>query len=314
MTTRLLSLVIVVVTLAMSPSLRSVLVTEPFIPPAVAAGSDTTATAANAVVAPQGGLEHDVNRGGSDYRSFEMSQPDPTLCQKECENDATCRAFTYVKPGVQGPTARCWLKNAVPDASANTCCVSGVKSSGSTNSGLEVNINRRGGDYRHYDLPSNNPNQCRDDCANDSRCKSFTYLRPSYWGPNAHCFLKDSVPAATEESCCISGVKAGGGGGGGGGSAEAISGRWDFVCCSNRYKGEMSVEPKGGNRFEGWFYQVDHRIEGEINGNTVKFIRRFSGGSQQFTMTLSQDGRTMSGSFTGAKDNSVGTETYATRK
>src|SRR6185369_134154 len=183
------------------------------IQPTVAADSSNIKTIAiDPLLTPQGTLEYDTNRAGSDYRNFEQAQADPAICRNECANESTCKAFTYVKPGVQGAKARCWLKSDVPNASANSCCVSGIKSGGDSSGGLEVNVNRRGGDYRDYELPSNNPNQCRDDCLNDSRCQSFTFLRPSYWGPNAHCFLKNSVPAATQEACCISGLKSGGGG------------------------------------------------------------------------------------------------------
>src|SRR5207237_8212495 len=38
-----------------------------------------------------------------------------------------CRAWTYVKPGVQGNLARCWLKNQVPNPVRNaTFAISGV--------------------------------------------------------------------------------------------------------------------------------------------------------------------------------------------
>jgi hypothetical protein len=246
-------------------------------------------------ITPQENFEYDTNRSGSDYRSFE-TQADPAICRNECAKDATCRAFTYVKPGVQGPNAKCWLKNSVPGASANSCCVSGIKREAASPGGLEVDVNRRGGDYRHYDLPSNNPNQCRDDCMNDPKCKAFTFLRPSYWGPNAHCFLKDSVPGATQESCCISGVKAGGGDTSG--DARRLEGMWKFVCCGNNYSGGLFFKPEGGNRFTGYMYQQDHTIAGQINGNTVTFKRTFSGGSWDVTLTLNPDG-TLTGSFTG---------------
>ena len=72
-------------------------------------------------------LEPNTNRFGNDYRNITMDVPDPDLCRTECEKDPKCRAFTYVKPGIQGPKARCWLKDRVPAASANSCCVSGVK-------------------------------------------------------------------------------------------------------------------------------------------------------------------------------------------
>src|SRR5262249_45528329 len=69
-----------------------------------------------------------VDRPGSDYRSFDLGTPSPEQCRDTCMVEPQCLAFTYVNPGVQGPSARCWLKGAVPDAQANACCVSGVKS------------------------------------------------------------------------------------------------------------------------------------------------------------------------------------------
>jgi hypothetical protein len=169
----------------------------------------------SAPLTPQtgGGLEDNTNRPGSDYRSYEI-QADPGKCRNDCATDPTCKAFTYVKPGIQGPSARCWLKSAVPNATTDDCCITGVKSGCAAGGGLEVDVDRRGGDYRNYDLPDNNPNHCRDDCQNDPRCKAFTYLWPSFWGPNGHCFLKDSVPNAAPNGCCISGVKGGGNAGG----------------------------------------------------------------------------------------------------
>ena len=73
------------------------------------------------------GVEYDTDRAGSDYTSFDLVQADPALCKSSCYGQAKCKAWTYVKPGIQGPKARCWLKNSVPSAKANSCCVSGVK-------------------------------------------------------------------------------------------------------------------------------------------------------------------------------------------
>ena len=39
--------------------------------------------------------------------SFDLPAPRPELCRDACWRDAQCRAFTYVRPGVQGPNARC---------------------------------------------------------------------------------------------------------------------------------------------------------------------------------------------------------------
>jgi PAN domain len=72
-------------------------------------------------------LELNVDRPGSDYRSFDLGSTRPEECRDTCMVEPQCVAFTYVNPGVQGPSARCWLKSAVPPPSANNCCVSGVK-------------------------------------------------------------------------------------------------------------------------------------------------------------------------------------------
>lgn len=65
------------------------------------------------------------DRPGYDYSNFELKNPREILCQWSCQKDGRCRAWTFVKPGLQGPYARCWLKYAVPRAVRNTCCTSG---------------------------------------------------------------------------------------------------------------------------------------------------------------------------------------------
>src|SRR5262245_27558470 len=70
-------------------------------------------------------MEVDSNRFGSDYRGFDAANPQ--LCQAACANEAACKAWTWVKPGIQGPGGKCWLKNQVPPPTANACCVSGMK-------------------------------------------------------------------------------------------------------------------------------------------------------------------------------------------
>ncbi len=64
-----------------------------------------------------------------DYSNFDLAILNPSLCEQACNSDPECRAFTYVNPGVQGPNARCWLKNGIPTATPNDCCDSGVKGS-----------------------------------------------------------------------------------------------------------------------------------------------------------------------------------------
>jgi len=71
--------------------------------------------------------EEGTNRGGGDYKDFDLSAADPDLCAKECEKDAKCWAYTYVKPGQQGSQARCWLKNSISSPAHDDCCVSGAR-------------------------------------------------------------------------------------------------------------------------------------------------------------------------------------------
>jgi hypothetical protein len=75
-------------------------------------------------------LEYDVDRPGSDYRNFDLPQAGAEACRDACADDPQCQAFTYVKPGIQGPNGRCWLKQSVPQPGPSSCCVSGVKAGG----------------------------------------------------------------------------------------------------------------------------------------------------------------------------------------
>ena len=89
------------------------------------------ASLAHLPVASAGGggmsVEPGVDRMGSDFRDFDLAAANPELCRAACAKDQRCVAYTYVKPGVQGPSARCWLKSAVPAPQPADCCVSGVR-------------------------------------------------------------------------------------------------------------------------------------------------------------------------------------------
>jgi hypothetical protein len=80
-----------------------------------------------AVTAPPNTLEFGVNRPGQDLTSIELAVASALECQKACDGNPNCRAFTFVNPGVQGPNARCWLKSGVPAPQSHFCCTSGVK-------------------------------------------------------------------------------------------------------------------------------------------------------------------------------------------
>jgi hypothetical protein len=72
-------------------------------------------------------MEVNTDHPGMDYKRIELDEPDPELARMLCAKDPNCKAFTYVKPGVQGPKAICYLKSGVPPARSNPNCISGVK-------------------------------------------------------------------------------------------------------------------------------------------------------------------------------------------
>ncbi len=73
------------------------------------------------------GMEWNTDRPGSDFKFFALSIDDPNICRNACMNEAGCRAWTYVRPNIQGPNPMCWLKNSIPKAVKNKNCLSGVK-------------------------------------------------------------------------------------------------------------------------------------------------------------------------------------------
>lgn len=90
------------------------------VPPRIASGCCTSG------VKMMGAMEMGVDRPGSDIRpGFDVATS--SSCERSCRLDGACKAYTFVKPGIQGPSAKCWLKHAKPAKVANACCVSGVR-------------------------------------------------------------------------------------------------------------------------------------------------------------------------------------------
>ena len=79
----------------------------------------------------QAAWETKTDRMGMDYKSYWISRNTESFvavqkCEQSCKDDGKCKAFTYVRPGVQGADARCYLKSGIPSASKNDCCTSGI--------------------------------------------------------------------------------------------------------------------------------------------------------------------------------------------
>jgi len=69
--------------------------------------------------------EDKIDRPGSDFKNFDTASWQ--TCQTACAQNGTCSSWTYVRPGIQGPSGRCWLKNRVARPVPNPGTISGVK-------------------------------------------------------------------------------------------------------------------------------------------------------------------------------------------
>jgi hypothetical protein len=150
------------------------------------------------------------DRPGGDYSRFNVATGDPAVCAARCDRESRCRAWTFSYPRTVTPSAVCWLKSEVPARVENQCCVSGVKGAGLIESRtvqLEMAIDRTGGDYRHFELPSDpTGDSCKKACEGENRCRAWTYVRPGYGQAAARCYLKDRVTRPRRKPCCMSGV------------------------------------------------------------------------------------------------------------
>ena len=144
-------------------------------------------------------FEKDVSRNGSDIANFNLPDPDPEVCRDRCNDNAACKSWTYVEPGIQDPSsARCWLKDDIPAQSTQVGRISGVKA-------LEYDWDRPGSDLRSILIPNGDPAACRLRCAFDRDCKAFTFVGAGVPGQSGRCWLKHRVPPRKRASCCVSG-------------------------------------------------------------------------------------------------------------
>jgi hypothetical protein len=122
------------------------------------------------------------DRPGGDLLSFPMRSGDPAQCAARCERDQRCRAWAFSYPITESTNAVCWLKSRVTQRVASPCCASGVRGTGviEPRSGpLEFGIDRFGGDYRQFEVPTDPMGKdCQQACEAEEGCRAWTYVRP----------------------------------------------------------------------------------------------------------------------------------------
>lgn len=71
----------------------------------------------------------------------------------------------------------------------------------------EPNLDRSGNDIRSEKLaPTAGVEDCEQRCADTKGCVAYTFVKRSTTVPAPICWLKDTVPAGYDSSCCTSGV------------------------------------------------------------------------------------------------------------
>ena len=149
-----------------------------------------------------------TNLPGRDYTHFPA--PSAMTCRHSCGGDAQCQAYTWVKPGIQGPGGVCWLKSSEPPIVKDTCCDSSPRRFiTKANMGPEDRTHRPGLDYRNFTAAwTTSPwRECEQACAGEDQCRSWTYVRPGVQGPQGRCWLKSRVAAPVSDANTVSGVK-----------------------------------------------------------------------------------------------------------
>src|ERR1700755_353687 len=112
--------------------------------------------AALAVATPRALAQAGFDRPGGNYPSVRIRSGDPAACAARCERENRCQAWSFSYPATAGAGAICWLKTQVTTRVENACCTSGVRGSGviePRTGGIEVAIDRQGGDYKNFELP-----------------------------------------------------------------------------------------------------------------------------------------------------------------
>ena len=159
------------------------------------------------------GMAMGIDYPNGDISRVALSNPDPGLCRRACDENGACRGWAFVKPGVLGVNAVCALKGSIGSAQADQNVISGLQG-GSTYSmtgGARVeNFMGIGADLPGGDLgiggtlERSDPALCAQRCEANGQCQAWTFMRAGGPSQPAVCWLKGSIPAAVGNANTIS--------------------------------------------------------------------------------------------------------------
>lgn len=193
-------------------------------------GTTTTPPPANCTNAA--GSDNCTVSVGKNLDYFHVQTPEQ--CQTSCAGDERCIGWSYIRENgfQQGDPSMCYRMTEITTMTQHACCITGWKTGAATGTAgdtgatttttgtttmppvdsrtmptIERGVDRPGNDYSDFDLVAPDLGLCRQACADDEKCRAYTYVSPGIQGPKPRCWLKDSVPASTNNLCCTSGVK-----------------------------------------------------------------------------------------------------------
>jgi hypothetical protein len=149
-----------------------------------------------------------TNLPGYDYSKF--LAPSAQTCMSTCGGDPRCVAYTWVKPGYQGPVGRCYLKRVEPAIVKDRCCDSGPRRFiFPSNLKAEIGVDRPGSDYKDFDVAD--AEECQAACGAEQDCRTWTFVIPTEKTRELtsvpHCWLKNELTKPYPNEDMISGVK-----------------------------------------------------------------------------------------------------------
>ena len=101
-------------------------------------------------------------------------------------------------------------------------------------------------------------------------------------------------------------------------STASLTGDWSWTCCGRSYHGDLKLQ-QDGSKLTGRLADENDAnggaLEGTVNGSQVHFARSWGEDfHQDYTLTLSADGKKLEGEIDGTRDESVSAHFEATRK
>ena len=141
------------------------------------------------------------DRPGNDVSVILLPAPDVNLCRQLAMTSRYVEHTHTLNRLVRTQKRSVILESHIPAVVTDPRCSSGVKLT------IEDESDRPGADYFSFSYSENDPALCRAACADDDRCRAYTFVTLRANDPTATCFLEDKLPPRVRDTCCVSGYR-----------------------------------------------------------------------------------------------------------